>query len=226
MSEFLVTSWLAMLVDEDVSAAMIDQSDDILTRIGLTLEGHRQQAARINTDNLLSTEGKAQKLAGLNESTSESLEGIAGTYIRELDEQIAKIETMGRQQEPEAANPTLEFLRQAEIREACREMGELELVALYQAAAVEGNADCFMRAVENSPNPFPLITDKVLLSDGMQARAMRGSPELSGKLAELRQVRATISAAMDSALVTANIPTVTRQLEAVAADGGELPSVA
>jgi len=224
MSEFIVVNWLEMLSQQQVSTALISEADDTLTKLALIVERHRQQATHINGDGRLSHEGKTADLAQLAQSTAESLEREGSSYLEALDQRILELEEMARAQEPEAANPVLEFLKQQEVRTHLLEVSELEILERYQSAAESGLDDLFMRSVEQAPTSFSLISDPEILEAGRRARGMRSKPELAGKLQELRATRGTVSAAVDTGLAVSGIAPVTRQLEAVA--GGDLPSAA
>ncbi|MET0106196.1 MAG: hypothetical protein ABW072_13795, partial [Sedimenticola sp.] len=190
--------------------------DDVLTKLAIHAESHQQNAAHIRNDARLSPEGKTADLGALKTQTYERLEHTMNPYLDKLKERVAVIEERIRPQDPE--EPLLEYLKQRELRDQLRQMDELRIMELYQALAVSGDDDLCMRAIENSPPAFPLISDKALLANGKRARGLRGSPESAQRLAQLRQVRAMVEAAADKIMQALELDAPMMQLEQAAND--------
>ncbi len=216
MNDFAQQHWLDLLSQHNLDASLIDESDDRLTTLAIIIERHSQQVAHVNHDGRLSDEGRKAGLGELAQTTVESIDRSLGGYLQELDTRLAEIEHQLRPQEPDT-DPTLEFFKQREIREQLILMDELELVALYQSLAESGDDDLCMRAIEQCPSSFPLITDKELLAAGKRARGLRGNPKSAERLRQLRKTRGVISAARDTAIVSLGVDTVSTQLEDIAA---------
>ncbi|MEJ1372724.1 MAG: hypothetical protein RPU52_00420 [Candidatus Sedimenticola sp. (ex Thyasira tokunagai)] len=217
MSDFAPQQWLEQLAREQLDSSLINEADDVLTKLALIGESHLASTQHIHDDARLSPEGKIADIGALKVQTHDRIERSVRPYIAQIKERIAIIEERIKPQDPD--DPLLEHLKQREVRDRLTETDELKRMELYQSLAVSGEDDLCMRAIENAPNSFPLITDKALLMDGKRARALRGSPESSVKLKQLRQVRATVEAAIDKVMVVLELDSPIAQLEQVAANG-------
>ncbi|MES9887280.1 MAG: hypothetical protein ABW140_10740 [Candidatus Sedimenticola sp. 6PFRAG1] len=214
MSDFAPQQWLEQMARAQLDSSLINEADDVLTKLAIHAESHQQSVQHIRNDARLSPEGKLADLGALKTQTHDRIERTVKPYISQLRERMAVIEERLRPQDPE--EPLLEYLQQREMRDQLREVDELKRMELYQTLAVSGDDDLCMRAIENAPMAFPLITDKVLLADGRRARALRGSPESAAKLEQLRQVRALVEAAIDKVMVVLELDSPVMQLEQIA----------
>ncbi|MES9957103.1 MAG: hypothetical protein ABW086_08640 [Sedimenticola sp.] len=216
MSDFAPEQWLEQMARQQLDTSLINEADDVLTKLAIHAERHQQNAAHIRNDARLSPEGRQADLGALRTQSYERIEHTVNPYIAQLKERVAVIEERLRPQDPE--EPLLEYLKQRELRDQLRQMDELKIMELYQALAVSGDDDLCMRAIENSPPAFPLIADKALLADGKRARGLRGSPESAQRLEQLRQVRAMVDAAVDKIMQVLELDSPMIQIEQAAND--------
>lgn len=162
--------------------------------------------AHIETDERLSDAGRKVNGAQLKESTRVRYHEVADQRLEKLDARIAELTFQTRPQAPDS-DPTRELLRQQELRAAITGWDELHLIEEYQARAIDGANDLFMRAVESAP--LPLITDQAIIENGKRSRGLRQSPEAAKTLRQLSTIKSAIMSALDAALFELALPDTT-----------------
>ena len=207
MSEFdiIQQSWFDEMEASALNEVLIEDAKRNLKRIADVVDDHRSTSAHINADADLSGKGRANRLGELANESAERLERIVANQLNDLDRAIGDLQDKVRPQSP-ASDPVLEHLREREIRDQLRTMDAIEVIGLYLDLAQSGRDDATMRAIEDAPAAFPLISDSAVLEQGKRARGVRQSPTVAGELAVLKRLRATLESARDTARASLGLP--------------------
>jgi hypothetical protein len=156
-------------------------------------------------DDAYSDSGRRTRVATLGSDTLERLDQVTRSEIASLDKRIAELEILLRPQRP-ATDPVEEKLAQQEIRKLLRQKSELEIIVLFQELAVTGKDDLTMRAIEDAPQAFRLISDPAIIAAGRRARAERHDPNSAKLLSQLKSWRSILSAAYETAKAELDLP--------------------
>lgn len=187
------------LDNSQLNDAQKEKTLQVIERLDLAITSYDEQKAHILADGDLSPNGQTSKIAQLAATTTESIERIVNTDLESLSNRVLELEAELTPQPP-STDKVVEFLAQREIRDMLREVDALEIVALYQTLAIDGTDDLTMRAIEEAPASFPLITDLSIIEAGKRGRAERHSPENAELLRQMNQRKAMLTSAKNSAL--------------------------
>lgn len=187
------------LDNSQLNDAQKEKTLQVIERLDLAITSYDEQKAHILADGDLSPNGQTSKIAQLAATTAESIERIVNTDLESLSNRVLELEAELTPQPP-STDKAVEFLAQREIRDMLREVDALEIVALYQTLAIDGTDDLTMRAIEEAPASFPLITDLSIIEAGKRGRAERHSPENAELLRQMNQRKAMLTSAKNSAL--------------------------
>ena len=214
IDDLMQQAWFAQSESNNLNEVQIKSTKKGLTHIVDNMAEYREDVTHVKANGDLSPNGKQVKINDLAQTTENRLAGFVNPELAQLDKRIAELEEKTRPQQP-AGDVVLEFLRQREIRDRLVDMDELKIVGLYQSLATSGKDDLAMRAIEESPAAFPLISDAAILAAGKAARGERHNPKSKELLEQLKSMRSMLSAAFNSA--RAELGLKDGSLEAIAA---------
>ena len=187
-----------LIEQSSMNEAQRQNVKDTIERLETVVSDYAREAAHIRADGDLTGQGQARRLADLRENSLQRLHTIVDSEVVSLTKRMGELENELRPQPP-ASDPVLQFLKEQEIRTLLRDKDELEVRVAYQEWAVTGKDDDAMRAIENAPQAFPLITDPSILNAGQRGRAARHSPEAAQLLKQMREWLGILNSAVAQA---------------------------
>ncbi len=190
-------SMLNQLANTALNEEQLSSVNDKVLRIDNLVKEFNVARSNIENNGDLSPSGKQSSINDLRLNKAKSLSTIATT--ESLDKRIAEIRLTLVPSDKFKKEPAVDAMRQHEIRNILRQMDELKVVELYLDISVSGRDDETMRAIEDSPASFPLISDLSIIEKGKHARAERESPESKKLLNQLISMRSTLQNAIDTA---------------------------
>lgn len=173
---------------------------ETVSTLAQTLEEQLVAFEEVNTaitsDRMLSPAGKTEKRLGVAQEGAKRIRDIAGAAAQTIETEIAQAEASlfaphVRHRLPSDVDPADSRAIESEIRSQVKALDPMIRDNMYLDAAKRRDRQ-FMRALEQAPQAFPLVSPKAV-AEGAELFAAAEFPDDYAKLLEKRSARSTIA---------------------------------